>query len=302
MSEKKRLTIETAPSDDRSLVPEEDAQYEEEYARKSIDSQAEYEDYLEREKQREIDERKAHEEKLRREKIELLQKKQGIVSEKETDDGEDAGEDEPAPKMTFWKRVENFWYHYKIPFIVAVVAILFGGYMIYDLVTKVNPDITVISVVDNGLSYRLGSMEDYLEKYATDLNGDGRVYVQVVHVPMDPSSTDTNAQNYATKLYSSLQSSETVLILTDKKSEYSVEMVSFQNLTERYPDNEYVTEKGVLLNSKKLSEALGWTQMPTDMVLMVREPVRTLNASVDEMADTCDDAMELIDKLLEDLK
>lgn len=302
MSKKKRLTIDTAPSDDRSLVPEEDAQYEEEYARRTMDAEADYQEHLEREKQREIDERKAHEEKLRREKIALLQKKQGIVSEEETDDEEQADESEPAAKMSFWKRVENFWYHYKIQLIVAVVAIGFGGYMIYDLVTKVDPDITIISVVDNGLFQRLGKVEDYFEKYATDLNGDGEVYVQVLHVPMDPSSTDTNAQNYATKLYSTLQSAHTVLILTDNKSSYSVENVTFQDLTERYPENEYVSDKGVMLNSKLLKESLNWLQMPTDMVLKVREPVKTLNASAEEMEDTCDEALELIDKLLEDLK
>lgn len=296
MSKKNKLAIDTAPSDERELVPEEDAQYEEEYANRVIHAREDAEAM----KKQELEEKKAHEEKLRREKIELLQKKQGIVS----DETEEADEEpsEPAPKMPFKKKLENFWYHYKIQVIVAVVAVVFGGYMIYDVITKPEPDITIISVVDNGLVDRLGSVEDYFEKYGEDINGDGKVYVQVVNVPMNPGATDTNAQNYATKLYSSLQSARTVLILTDKKSSYSVENVSFQDMTERYPDNEYVTEQGVLLNNKLLKETASWIQMPSDMVLVMREPVRTLNSSVEDMEETCEHAYKLIDKLLEDLE
>lgn len=302
MSNKKKLSIDTSPDDDRSLIPDEDAQYEEEQARRALAAEQDIEAEAELARKQEIEQKQAYEEKLRREKVELLQKKQGIFSEDESTDEQSINDEAPAVKPSVWKRLENFWYHYKIQFIVAVIAIGFGGYMIYDLVTKVEPDITVISVVDNGLSHRMGSLEDYFERYYDDLNGDGEVYVQVIHVPMDPSSTDTNAQNYATKLYSTLQSGRTVLILADNKSAYSVEQVSFQNLTERYPEHEFVTEKGISMTCKKLKQALNWAQMPEDMVLMIRKPVKTLSADLEDMEKTCDEALALLDKMLEDTK
>ncbi len=230
-----------------------------------------------------------------------MKQKQGIAdTESDEDEDDEEEESEPAPKMSFKKKLENFWYHYKIQTIVAVTVTILFGYMIYDLVTKIEPDVTVVAVVDNGLSHRVDGLEAYFEHYCEDLNGDGEVYVQVVLVPMDANSTNTDAQNYATKLYSTLSNAETVMVIADTASEFSVEQVLFQDLTERYESNEYVTEKGIKLTNDRLREALNWTQMPEDMVLMLREPVRTLSSSREEMEESCETALEMLDKMLED--
>lgn len=296
---KKKLTIDTAPLDERGLVRDEDEEFEADLAeRVRIAEENSEAEYLRAKKQAEAD-KQAYAEKLRREKIELMKHKQGIA---DTEPKEDEAEEdsEPAPKMSFKKKLENFWYHYKIQTIVAVTVTVLFGYMIYDLVTRIEPDITVVAVVDNGLSHRVDGLEAYFEHYCEDLNGDGEVYVQVVLVPMDANSTNTDAQNYATKLYSTLSNAETVMVIADPASEFSVEQVLFQDLTERYEGNEYVTERGIKLTNDRLREALNWTQMPEDMVLMLREPVRTLSSSREEMEESCETALEMLDKMLED--
>ncbi len=295
---KKKLTIDTSPIDERSLVRDEDEQFEADLAERARLAEADSEaEYIRAKKQAEAD-KQAYAEKLRREKIELMKQKQGITEdEPEGDEDEEA---EPAPKMSFKKKLENFWYHYKIQTIVGVTVVLLFGYMIYDLVTKVEPDMTVVAVVDNGLSHRAEGLEAYFEHYCEDLNDDGEIYVQVVLVPMDANSTGTDAQNYATKLYSVLSNAETVMVIADPASMFSVEQVLFQDLTERYKGNKYVTEDGIMLTNDRLREAINWTQMPEDMVLMVREPVRTLSSSREEMEKSCETAFEMLDRMLED--
>ncbi len=303
MSQKKKrkLTIDTAPIGAEELVPEEDASYEQELAERAM-LERENAGEIERQAEKRIaDEKLRYEQRLRREKIEMLLKKQGIENDEEQEDDSEEDEESQQP-MSFKKKLENFWYHYKIQFIVAVAVIVFGGYMVIDLITKTNPDIAIISVVDNGLYNRMGDLEDYFEQYCEDLNGDGEVYVQIIHCPMNETDTSTAAQNYAQKLYSNLQAGRTVVVLTDDVSAYSVEQVAFEDLTKKFPGNKHVTEKGVSLTGDELKQAISWQLMPQDMVLKVRIPVRTLSSDISVMEESCNNALEFIERLINDEK
>lgn len=298
---KRKLTIDTAPKGEAELIPEEDAEYEEELAQQVI-NERENADELERKAVKQAaDEKLRYEQRLRQEKIAMLLKKQGIEAD-DSDSEEPEEEQEPAKPLTFKKKLENFWYHYKVPFIIGVAAFALFGYMIYDLIVKVNPDITIISVVDNGLYSRMDDLEDYLELYCEDLNGDGKVVVEIINCPMNETDTSTTAQNYATKLYSTLQSGRTVMVLADDVSMYSVEQVAFENLMLKFPGNEHVTEWGVSLTGDELRSAINWQQMPQDMVLMVRIPVETLSYDKEDMQESCDNALEFIERLINDTK
>ena len=87
--------------------------------------------------------KESEQERLLREKRELLKLKQGLV---EDSDIIEVDKHEEIPELHGWKKIENFFYHYKVPLIVGVVASLFIGYMIFDTVTKEKNDLYVLAI------------------------------------------------------------------------------------------------------------------------------------------------------------
>lgn len=293
---KNKLSISFTPGDKEKLVREDDEEFEREAAeRYRAEIDADEEAIRNAEKLRE-QQKRDYEQRLRQEKIAMIRAKQGIEEEEISEEPDE--EQEPAAPMSFWKKVENFWYHYKWATIISVVVLAFGGYMIYDLITKVNPDIMIIVTADNGLSYRAESVQTLFEKYAEDLNGDGVVNVEVAFVPMNPNGgADQYTQSNETKLYANLSSAQCVLYLTDDDSSFAFEQVLFDDLTKEL-DSKYVTSEGVSLSSAMIREGFNWAQMPEDMVLRLRTPMQTLAASTQDMQEKHDEAMRLIEKLV----
>lgn len=87
---------------------------------------------------------------------------------------------------------KNWWYYHKgmIAGIIAVAAFIF--YIIYSVVTKVSPDYQVALLTSVSLPEEvIVQMQDYLEDYGEDLNGDGKVDVQInSYVIGDPNGTN----------------------------------------------------------------------------------------------------------------
>lgn len=291
-NEKFKISFDT---DKESLVPDEDEAFERQQAQLYRDAEDNGEYYAQQAKKEEERLRREYEQKLRREKIEMMKQKQGIEEEQPLEDSED----EPPVKMSFWKKIENFWYHYKWVTIITAVVVLFGGYMIYDLVTKVEPDLTIVATPDNGISYRGEELENFFEGFCDDVNGDGKVYVSVVFAPLDPDSTGDNyAQANQSKLFSTLSSARCVLVLSDDSSDFSLENVAFEELSDTI-DSQYVSGTRLSLDSPLVKEAINWAQMPQDMYISMRTPVKTLNDSQEDMQKACDIAQDFLKRLAE---
>lgn len=290
--EKFKISFDT---DKESIVPEEDEAFERQKAQQYRDAEDNAEYYEQQAKKEEERLRREYEQKLRREKIEMMKQKQGI----EDDESEPDSEEEPPQEMTFWKKIENFWYHYKWVTIITAVVVIFGGYMIFDIVTKKKPDLTIIATPDNGISYRAEELENFFEGFCDDINGDGEVYVSVAFAPLDPDSTSDNyAQANQSKLFSTLSSARCVLVLSDDSSDFSLENVTFSDLS-GVIDSQYVSGSQLSLNSKLVQDALNWSQMPQDMYISMRTPVKTLNDSAEDMQKTCDIAEDFLKRLAE---
>ena len=291
-NEKFKISFDT---DKKSLVPDEDEAFERQQAQLYRDAEENGEYYAQQAKKEEERLRREYEQKLRREKIEMMKQKQGIEEEQPLEDSDD---EEPV-KMSFWKKVENFWYHYKWVTIITAVVVLFGGYMIYDLVTKVEPDLTIVATPDNGISYRGEELENFFEGFCDDVNGDGEVYVSVVFAPLDPDSVGDNySQANQQKLFSTLSSARCVLVLSDDSSDFSLENVAFEELSDTI-DSQYVSGTRLSLTSPLVKEAINWAQMPQDMYISMRTPVKTLNDSQEDMQKTCDIAQDFLKRLAE---
>lgn len=145
---------------------------------------------------------------------------------------------EPAAPLTFKERIVNFWYYYKWhTIIIAFIAfVLIFGFA--QCATKENPDYTVITAFDKYIPLEVTSaIEGELEKYAEDINGDGKV---IVHIYDVSTATDHDTQMaQSTKLMSELQRGEVMLLIVDDVYYDKLGGLDvFEALPEYFPDKD----------------------------------------------------------------
>lgn len=297
-------------NDDRNkFVPEDDESYERRIYEEQKAAQLRSEEYEKQKLQRERELEKKRQEQLRQEKLELMKLKSGVIEDSEII----KEEHEEKRELTGKEKIANFWYHFKIPVIIGTVMLAAVIYIVYDTVSREKPDIYVLSTCNNGLEYRTEQLEDYLERFCPDLNGDGKVKVQIISAP-ESQDYQIQTSNQA-KIITQLQSSDTIIVLTsddvydlkskvDENGNYTEDSYvfadCFKDLREDFPNNEKIDEKGYRLNGKSVSEALEWEDMPDNIILSLRGPTSTLYGKYDEMVENYEVAMEILKKIMED--
>lgn len=283
------------------LVPDEDYEYEK--SRAELERQRQQ--ALEEAEQKAAEEAAAKEREEQRERdrqiaadrLELMKLKSGVIEESETI----YEEHEEAPEMTKKQKLANFWYHYKIPVIFAVFLIAVVGFIVYDEVTRVRPDMTIMMIANNGLAYREQEMEEFFEKYVDDLNGDGKVNVLVMEVPLDSASNTQMQLGNRNKVVAQMQTGENIMVITDSNTDTMFLNMMKRDLDKDFPGNEYIDIDGLSLNFKFLAEELKFENMPNDVHLAMRIPIKTLSDSKEKMQENYDEAFVVFKRIVEDL-
>ena len=86
----------------------------------------------------------------------------------------------PQMKEETRKKIDNFWYYYKIHVLVVVFILFVAGVFIKDIVTKVDYDYYVAFVTEEMMTNEeISSIQSVFEREAEDLNGDGEIHVEV---------------------------------------------------------------------------------------------------------------------------
>ena len=240
--------------------------------------------------------------RLQQEKIELMRLKQGVIEQPELVMKEEKVKKVYTPK----EKISNFFYHNKMWVIICTCVVVVSGFLLYDYLTTVRPDSTVLILANNyNLSLHTTEMEDLLEKYSSDLNGDGKVSVSVVYSPV--SSTEKmkiDNQTYTanmTRLMSELQSGECMLIIADNKTTEQVGLGDvLEDLTSRYSGKKNVNKSGILLNQTKLGEKINCNDIPDDLFIGVRQ-VTSGTLYEKEMQKNYDEAISELDKFMKEL-
>lgn len=296
-------------SDNKNFVPLDDDEYERQLFEQEKAKKRSAEEYVEKqkelEKQREIQRRK----QLEQDRIELAKLRNGVIEQSETIKEEEKVERVLTPK----EKIANFFYHYKVPVIVCTLMGIALGYIIYDTVTRVKPDLTIVSTCNNGLEFRTEELCEYIEQFCPDLNGDGEVKVQIISCPDTNDYQTQNSNN--TKIMAQLQMDETVIFLTsdgnynlkgelDEDGHYTEDVYVFAdifaNLTNFYPDNDSIDEKGYHLDGEKVSEAMGWKDMPDNIIWSMRAPVKPLYGDKEELEKNFEICQEILEKIMKD--
>lgn len=127
---------------------------------------------------------------------------------------------EVAAPLTFKDKVKNIWYHDKLAIIIVVMLTVAIALLVTQCATKTKYDATIVlfNYTFTGDSV-CDKMEEYLKPFCEDINGDGKINVNVVNCSL--SGTENNQQNYSKRLsLQSIQASDSsaLLYITDEHS------------------------------------------------------------------------------------
>lgn len=162
-------------------------------------------------------------------------------------------------KVPFKKKLENFWYYYKIHTIVAVFLIISIAVLITQCSTRVDPDMTVIiaSTTVNFTEEQESGLEQKLAEFTDDINNDGKKVVDVENLYISNSATDS-------QLNSARETKLTVLIASSKATIYLLDDGYYNSLNSSgefssdlsliSSDSSYKSSDGKGVRKVKLSE------------------------------------------------
>jgi hypothetical protein len=229
----------------------------------------------EREKVRER-ERLERDRQLQRERLELLKIKAGTASAEETAEFKASAE---TPKnYSIPKRIESFFYLYKTYIIIGGAFVFILGFLIYNTLTLVKPDIKIGVITADPKFYALEEdIAAALTPYCPDFNGDGKVSVSVLYFagPVPEGETPDTAQAAdVIKLSNEFQGDELVMIIIDnemiEKMDISKDVLADgKMLFKNDPNAEYF---GYKISGTNLAEAIGYPEMGGDFVAAFRTP------------------------------
>lgn len=274
------------------FIPKEDIEFEREL-REQEREEKELREKLEAERREtEEKERAEYEKNLQDKKIELVKLRQGVI---ESSDVVKEVHEEPQ-KLTLGQKISGVWYRSKWLIIFIVVVAAAFAYIIYDSATAVQPDFTVLAISDGtALYYRTVELEEFIESFADDINGDGKVNVMIYNISTDYSDA-TMASSNQVQLMSQLMTGENVIVVSDNEELPDFEFIDFR---ERFPDDERITERGLLLSSPLAKEKLKWEAMPDSLFIGIRSPEKLLATAKEQMQAHVDDATPVFERIRE---
>lgn len=264
-----------------SFIPEDDLEFERSLAEKERSLQQNAAKLEAQRLENEKLQREQHERELQQQKIELMKLKQGVIDSSETI----KEVEKKTTKLSFGEWLSNVWYRSKWIILFAAFAVFAGGYIIYDTATRVRPDLTVLVLMDNTSLYvRTAETQAFFEKYAEDINGDGKVNVMIYNISTDYGDPNT-ATSAQAQIMTQLQSGDNMIIISDGTTEFAVHDFTGEI------SGECITDKGIKLNCRLTRDELKWQAMPDDLYIGLREPAKLLSTSEESMKKNYDDAL-----------
>ena len=104
---------------------------------------------------------------------------------------------EPPREYTKKEKAANWWHYHWMIVVVVVLAVVFGVWIIKDTVFQTRPDVQIAYVGTSDLpADTVTALQDALTPFCSDVNGDGKVVVQV-----DTYTVDFDAANESTDAY-----------------------------------------------------------------------------------------------------
>lgn len=230
-------------------------------------------------REKEEAERKAYEEQIRRERLELMRLKQGVIAESETIHEEH----EEEKHYTFAQKVSNFFYHNKWWLGIACFFVAVGGFLTWQVVTTVHPDMIVLLLVDDDLLNAVSNaaISDVFEQYIEDENGDGKVVVDVYYIPASDTTADQSGYTGdSTKLFAEFQIGEACIVISDEGADqFIVPDSTLYNLEDDFGQYAETEDMRFYLSGTQFAEDIGWTEEPLDKDIYIG--IRSVRKTMD---------------------
>lgn len=148
---------------------------------------------------------------------------------------------EPAPPQRTYTRQEkaaNWWHYHKVALGVGVLVVAIAGWLIHDAVFRVRPDLEIGYVGTTTLPEQtVQAVEQALQAYCTDRNGDGQVVVELHQYQVDFTDSETSGadSNPYTQLAGTTQltgaldaSSDVYLFLLQDPASFAAQTLALQ--------------------------------------------------------------------------
>ncbi len=146
-----------------------------------------------------------------------------FIKLKRMQQGEIEPEDDSAAviiPLTFKEKLQNYWYHFKWHTITVIALAIVLAITITQCATREKYDfITVLFTYSAVTDDRIDEIEKYLEQFGKDIDGDGKVNIQIVNcsVPSNNNNSQLNQTSIA-KLQSMVAAEpNAMLYIVDKK-------------------------------------------------------------------------------------
>lgn len=250
----------------------------------------------EREKKRQEE----YDRKILEEKKELIRLKQGLIEESE----EIHEEIEKPVKLSFWKKIGNFFYHNKWWLGIAAVFVFIAAVLTHNLLTKTHPDMVVLVICESDIIGDAPDLEKYLTSMAEDFNGNGKTQVSVYFIQMTDSPTAGYASGSDTKLTTELNSAESVLVIGDSKFLETVDPENdLLDMSDYFPDDTNVRGGRYYLRNTNFAKRVGLEKddVSYDIFIALRKPQTLLYAKQSEMEETLAKDLPVLERIIEDL-
>ena len=243
---------------------------------------------------------------LQEEKVELMRLKQGVISESERLNPEQA----PQKKYTLGERFGNWLYHSKWWLGIAAFIVFIVGFLIYDYVTREDPDLRILVISANDEIYlHTPELTGWAAQYCPDYNGNKKQEVGLVYVPvaageMETASTDQASSN--TMLMVQFETASCMIVIADDDSEQYLTPDGkgeeiFTDLSELYPDCTLIDGYKLMLSDTNFAKLCGLTQpLNKGTYLALRKPYENME-SLEKNQTAYDHAKELLDMLMPEL-
>ncbi|MBP0967992.1 MAG: hypothetical protein J5722_10175, partial [Oscillospiraceae bacterium] len=239
---------------------------------------------------------------LAEEKVDLIRLKQGVI----TDSDKVFREEEVPKKYTLWQRIGNWFYHAKWWLGIAAFIVLLSAFLIYDYVTRVEPDFRMLVVSENPDLYAESvQVNDWLAGMCKDENGDGKILAEMLYVPVSEATMEmggTAVAAYNTQLYMQFQSATCMLVLADPDAEQYLQPEDmFVSMKELYPDCPYAEGFRLHIDETNFTELASVTApLKEGSYLALRIPAETMNTK-EEMQEAYDRAKAVLDQIVPQL-
>ena len=138
-------------------------------------------------------------------------------------DTEDTIHQNQIKPTTGKEKRENWWFYHKVHLIVGVIAVVFAVAIVWSFVSKDNPDYNVAIMTEYVLPTDLQlDLEEHIEQYADDRNGDGEVMVQLLYYTFPTGGTSdydiAQLQASFVKFAADANAGDTMIFLYDDAS------------------------------------------------------------------------------------